>query len=459
MRTFKRVLSLVLALTIATVAMGCSKEAAKTDASTTAATAAAATSGATSAATSAATTAATTATAQPITYKLYTHYSTDDEKIPVDYALAKLKVAMPNVTIEVEPQANDNGEAIKARIAVGDVPDFFNVNVNQIEIAKEAGSILVLDEMLKSTGLDKKYLPSVADKQLFYTDGHCYALPTVGSQADLIFYNKALFTEYNVAIPTNYEELLAAVKTFRAAGLDTFPIFAKESWPIGAYFDMFLQRVHPEGMLGINNGLYKASDPEVADAIKKAAELIKAGCFQKGATTYDYDAARAMFESGKTPMFINGEWEINDATKALGADCDFLDIFPTADTAGKNDYIMPGAAEIGGLAISATIKDPTQAVQVVANLVQFLSEANYVKVGRIDTAFSVEGLKTEMELPAMTLKLLDKKEGYLLPSTVTHALPNNEFSTGFGELLQQLVAGMDADQFIAKVDKLYLDSK
>lgn len=396
--------------------------------------------------------------AEPITYKLYTHYSTDDEKIPVDYALEKLSEVMPNVTIEVEPQANDDGNTIKSRIAVGDVPDFFNVNINQLEIAKEAESIMELDDMLASTGLKDKYLPSVVDKQIYYKDGHCYALPTGSSQVDLLFYNKELFEQNGVKVPENYTEFLDAVKAFRDKGIDPIPTFAKESWPIGAYFDMFLQRVHPEGMLGLNNGLYKASDADVSDAIHKAADLIAAGCFQEGATTYDYDAARSMFETGKTPMFINGEWEISDATEALGDKCDFLDIFPTSDEKGKNDYAMPGAAEIGGLAISATVEEPEQAKQVAAYLVEFLAEGSYVKLGRIDSAFSTDNLTCEKELSPMTEKLLKQKENYSVPSTVTHALPNNEFSTGFGELLQQLVAGMDADEFIQNVDKLYEES-
>ncbi|WP_158602196.1 ABC transporter substrate-binding protein [Cohnella endophytica] len=402
--------------------------------------------------------------AEPITYSLQIHYSTDDEKAPADWAIAELKKLYPNVTFEITPQLNDNGEALKARIATGDLPDFFNIQPQHFDSAIQTGSILDLTSAWEASDSKTKMTQNAIDTQLKYTDGKIWAIPYNGAGIDPLYYNKKVFQDNGVKIPTNYPELLEAVKAFKAKGIVTIPIFAKEAWPIGAFFDMFAMRAHPKGMLALSNGEIKASDPAMADAIGKMAELIKAGIFQKGATSADYDTARAMFHQGKTAMLINGEWDIGEMVKDFGADIgniDFMDVYPTTD-AGKEDMnkdYRPGAAEMGGIAVSAKVKNPELAGQIAIALTEKIAQGNFVKAGRIDSTFSVEGLTSEIEMPEMTKKLLANKPSYKVEGTVEHSLPNKKFATGFGELLQKLVAGESAADFIKEVDKLQAETK
>ncbi|ACT01203.1 ABC transporter substrate-binding protein [Paenibacillus sp. JDR-2] len=397
--------------------------------------------------------------ADPVTYKVLTHYSTDDEKAPADWAAEELKKIYPNVTIKYEPQMNDNGDSLKARIATGDLPDFFNLMPIQFDAAIQSGSILDLTAAWDASTAKADMIQSSLDTQLKYTDGKIWAIPQNGPGIDPLYYNKKVFSDNGVKVPTNYPELLEAVKAFHAAGIVPIPMFAKEAWPIGAFFDMFAMRVNPKGMMALNDGDIKASDPEMADAIGKMAELIKAGIFQKGATSYDYDSARGLFHQGKAAMLINGEWDIGDMVKDFGADIgniDFLDVYPTTDQ-GKEDankYAMPGAAELGGLAVSSKVKDPDQAMQVAITLAKLIAQGGYVKEGRIDSTFKLDGLTSEIAVPDMTKKLLSMSSQYQILGTVEHTLPNKEFSTGFGELLQKLVAGESAADFIKEVDAL-----
>jgi len=402
--------------------------------------------------------------AEPVTYSLQIHYSTDDEKAPLDWALAEMKKLYPNVTFEVTPQLNDNGESLKARIATGDLPDFFSIQPQHFDAAIQTGSILDLSAAWEASDAKSKMAQNAIDTQLKYKDGKIWAIPYNGAGIDPLYYNKKVFEDNGVKIPTNYPEFLEAVKAFKAKGIVTIPIFAKEAWPIGAFFDMFAMRVHPKGMLALSNGEIKASDPAMADAINKMAELIKAGIFQKGATAADYDTARAMFHQGKSAMLINGEWDIGEMVKSFGADIgniDFLDIYPTTD-AGKEDAnkdYRPGAAEMGGIAVSAKVKNPEVAGSIAIALTEKIAQGNFVKMGRIDSTFSVDGLTTEIEMPEMTKKLLANKPNYKVEGTVAHSLPNKRFAAGFGELLQNLVAGQSAEDFIKEVDKLQESSK
>lgn len=397
--------------------------------------------------------------AEPVTYKIRLHYSTDDEKAPADWAVKEIAKLMPNVKFEIEPQLNDNGDSLKARIATGDLPDIFLISPIHFDAAIKSKTIINLTDALNSTGLGKKYIKSVMDTEVYYKDKQCWAFPINAGGVDLLYYNKELFEKNNIKVPTNYPELLAAVKGFVAKGIVPWPIFAKEAWPIGAFFDAFATKINPEGMVALCNGTAKASDYKAA--IVKMEELIKAGVFQKGATATDYDTARTMFEQGKTPMFLNGEWEIAGATEALGDKVDFIDNWPTTDPGHENDnlYAMPGASELGGFAVSAKTKNPEEAVKVAALLAEYVSKGNYVKNSRTDCAVPTDGLTPEKPMAPMTKKLLANKGNYIIKSSVAHSLPNPKFSTGFGELLQKLVAGMSADEFIKACDKLQETTK
>ena len=402
--------------------------------------------------------------AEPVTYTLQIHYSTNDEKGPADWAIAEMKKLYPNVTFEVTPQLNDNGESLKARIATGDLPDFFNLSPQHFDSAIQTGSILDLTSVWEQSDAKSRMSQNAIDTQLKYTDGKIWAIPGAGAGIDPLYYNKKVFADNGVKVPTNYPEFLEAVKTFNSKGIVTIPIFAKEAWPIGAFFDMFAMRAHPKGMLALSNGEIKASDPAMADAIHKMAEIIKAGVFQKGATSTDYDTARAMFHQGKAAMLVNGEWDIGEMVKSFGDDIgniDFMDVYPTTDP-GKEDLnkdYRPGAAEMGGIAVSAKAKNPEFAKQVAIALAEKLAQGNFVKVGRIDSTFSVDGLTSEIEMPEMTKKLLANKPSYKVEGTVEHSLPNKKFATGFGELLQKLVAGESAEDFIKEVDKLQAETR
>lgn len=59
------------------------------------------------------TTTASSATDGKVKLKIYAQYSDEDTKAPYDYAVAALKNEMPNVELELDVQAQDDGQKIK----------------------------------------------------------------------------------------------------------------------------------------------------------------------------------------------------------------------------------------------------------------------------------------------------------------------------------------------------------
>ena len=392
----------------------------------------------------------------PVTYHLMVAYSQDSEKAPVDWAVTQLKQEFPNVTIQIDPQLQDNGVSLKAQIATGDVPDFFSISPDQMPDAIQVKAILDLTDAANQYDVQADMTPLSVANQLVYTDGKIWAIPFAGTQVDLLFYNKKLFADNNIKVPTNFPEFLTAVQSFVKLGITPIALDGKEYWPIGAFFDSFAMRVNPQGMLALNNGTAKASDADYTDCINKMAQLISAGCFQAGAVNTDYDAERALFHGGQAAMMYNGEWELTDGVTAMGDDEAYLDVFPTTDPGNEdaNKYDMPGAAEMGGIAVSANVQDPSLATHVACELAKFLSQGNFVTGNRTDGAWNNDNLTPNTPNNALETQLIAAKVNYQVHGTVEHSLPNQSFSTGFGEELQKFVAGESAADFIKNVDAL-----
>jgi raffinose/stachyose/melibiose transport system substrate-binding protein len=64
-----------------------------------------------------------------ITLRIYAQYSDDDTKIPYDYAVAELAKDYPNVKLELDIQAQDDGQKLQTYAATGNLPDIFQVGL------------------------------------------------------------------------------------------------------------------------------------------------------------------------------------------------------------------------------------------------------------------------------------------------------------------------------------------
>jgi raffinose/stachyose/melibiose transport system substrate-binding protein len=142
--------------------------------------------------------------------------------------------------------------------------------------------------------------------------GITYGSPSVGVTHG-VYYNKSLFSKYQIQEPTNWTEFLAACEILKING-ET--VIAQGSGGTG----WTLNRVIYCG-LGANfyggetarqaliNGTKKLTDANFIDAFNMVNSLKK--YFPTGYETLDYEGARDLFAAGKAAIFIGGSWEIS----------------------------------------------------------------------------------------------------------------------------------------------------
>ena len=154
----------------------------------------------------------------------------------------------------------------------------------------------------------------VAVEQCMVGDIH-YAVPadTIGGMS--MYYNKKLFDEHGVKLPTNMQELREAKEAFAPHGISMFghcggAVYMWPSW----YFMLFgstsggraLERTEE-----ILTGKGKFTDEDSLAAMKLLQELGD-GFFQPGVNAADREAGEQVFIQGQTAMTFAGNWQLNN---------------------------------------------------------------------------------------------------------------------------------------------------
>ena len=388
---------------------------------------------------------------KPLELSIYTQYADDDSMVPYDYAIEQLKIAFPNVTLNKIDQAQDDGATLKTLASTGQLPDIYQASTDIISTFRESNQIMVLNDVADSTGFSSKLIES--NKELAYAeDGNMYAFPFAGQEYVLWYYNKQIFEENNLEVPKTYDELVNVCKVLNEKGITPLAIFGQEGWITSATFDAVATRYNNGGIKALDTGAASIDDKEYVEAAKELEALVKAGLFQKDATTTNYDNANAMFTSGKAAMIINGQWYIEEATKALGDNVDWM-YYPAKDEASyeANKHAFSGGGSTSGFAVNPD-SDNAEAAAIVAEfMAEKYCEAKVLKRHNPLVAINT-GMTSETELPAMMQKLAEEIPSITSTTKFTWGLTNATFNDSIQANTQALISGeYSADDFTKMV--------
>jgi raffinose/stachyose/melibiose transport system substrate-binding protein len=189
-----------------------------------------------------------------------------------------------------------------------------------------------------------------------------------------LFYNKDLFAANNVAVPTTWEELVAACETFKAAGLSCMTAGGADGWPIfvGAYGLLGAMFPDQEGLVeGLWTGTIKWTDPQAMEMWTRM-QIYARDMLEPGTSGIAGDAAPGRFAGGTVAMYPIGVWA---ASAIEDAEPDFewgYIPFPGSSNAADNQYLFGKYDQ--GWAVAANTPNKEAAL---AYLTAFSEPANY----------------------------------------------------------------------------------
>ncbi len=129
-------------------------------------------------------------------------------------------------------------------------------------------------------------------------DGKQWALPFIGYYEGL-FYNQALFDEYDLEYPTTWDSILAAAEVFSKNDIVTL------SASLGMPYYMTENFIMASAGEENHRNYFDESWKMALDCI---AELYQAGGLPKDTFTISEDDVRLLFQEGRAAMMLNGSW-------------------------------------------------------------------------------------------------------------------------------------------------------
>lgn len=247
---------------------------------------------------------------ETITLRVLAGQSTTDAGIEdmIDAALAE---QYPNIKLEWE--CVDWGNDFQPKMQVYMQSGLPDIMIGKAQDVATYGALGLLGDLT-----DKPYMDTVLDAAktgVTLEDGKVYGL-TFNALYQGVYYNKALFEQYGVAVPTTQEELAAAIETFKANNITPFATHMVDTWSIGnvtmqfAVNDVFNK--YPTWGDQFRAGEVSFATSEEYKACYEYNKLIYDNTWSDLTFSLEQTACDAKMVMGEAAMKVSGSWSIQN---------------------------------------------------------------------------------------------------------------------------------------------------
>lgn len=303
----------------------------------------------------------------------------------MERAVARFEALNPNVTVEITPYTFDEMiRTLPLALNGGTGPDVLYVNPlsqGQDRYAR-AGHLVELTEIAQERGwLDNYPADSVAYNnkgtpgQIF---GIPYATNTIG-----VYYNKEIFAELGLEIPSTLEGFEALMQTVKDAGYEPVSVGGRTGWPLE---HVWSQLSHTNADLEVFAELeqlnldFSYTDPRIVESAERFGSWCELGFFNQGALGTSYQEANDLFINREVVMNIGGSWAAVNFEQA-----DFeVGFFATPPMNPELPWNAGGQAPSNNLTITVYANHPDWGIELIdyllgeENMSVFFSEGMLV---------------------------------------------------------------------------------
>jgi raffinose/stachyose/melibiose transport system substrate-binding protein len=210
----------------------------------------------------------------------------------------------PNVTITIEnrPQGADGDNVVKTRLATGTMDDLFFYNAGSLLQALDPEESLVdLTNQPYIANIAPSFLPAVTQ------NGKIFGVPTGTGMGGGILYNKKVFSQLGLSVPTTWAEFEANNDKIQAAGITPVIGSFSDSWTaqlfvLADFYNVQLADPTFATDYTANKAKY-ATTPSALNGFNYLEEGYKKGWWQKDAATTKFEQALKLLADGKGAQY------------------------------------------------------------------------------------------------------------------------------------------------------------
>ena len=377
----------------------------------------------------------TAAFAAPVTVRFFHRWPNEPKLSYLNGLIAEFEAENPDIKIVTDQVLNDAyKEKIRVLVSTDDIPDvFMSWSGSFANNLVKSGRVQTWDDLLAA---DPAFRDSIVESQWlpFQIDGKQYGVPW-SMDGKAFFYNKDVFAQLNLTVPTTLDELYAVCDALREAGYEE-PISAGFSapWAVSHYLGTICQRVvDPETLARDYAGKGDFTDPGYIEALnifKKLGEYMT-----KDPNSVDHEFARNAFIFGEAPMVYLQLGECKYLRDDVDFEYSFFN-FPAVEGGKGDPGQLTGAPE--GMMISNVASPEVQ--EAAVKFVKFVisQHGGYEMTRQTGELSCVKGALDETNLDAKQLEavqlILNSTQPALWQDNVTDAAIADAFMAG-GQLL------------------------
>ena len=277
-----------------------------------------------------------------------------------------------NIIIELDVIPDDQYTVyMKERVLAGEAPDLIDYNIPGIyyELNPETYFVNLSEE---------PWVKNLIVPDNISYNGQIYGYPFQSIQGVFGYiYNKELFDNLHIKVPTTWEELLEVCELIKSECGDTIaPIYlAKDSWVPQIYMTAnFATALGSEGSVNVGNALesnkLKWTDiPEFYQVINRYLDLFKQGYINENYYTATYEDMITAMGTGQAAMVFCGDFFASSVLQTYpSANLDMFDV----RMAGSHDVIAATTQSVGFV-----ISNTSPNIEVAKRVFQLWSTPDY----------------------------------------------------------------------------------
>ena len=323
----------------------------------------------------------------------FLHWRTED-KAAFEELARQYEELNPGLHIEIEiVPSEDYAKTLIMRAQGGEASDVFAVNPDGdfgSEIA--TGALMELNDC-------EEILDNFSEDALGAgtRDGKIYAVVQTTNPL-AIYYNKAIFEEYGLEVPTTVEEFMNVCETLKENGVTPMAQGAGESWMPGFLIEGILANSMEDTSLFATGNLM--DDPGFVEAVQIAKDIFDNGYILEGSSGISEESLLTGFAVGNYAMISTGTWSMS-TIRSIDETIDF-GVFNMPGSKGTTKGVSNTGLMLGINKDSEVMEDAIGFVDFLTSpepLTYFANETGQLTVAN-DISIESEDLKMAQELLA-----------------------------------------------------------
>jgi raffinose/stachyose/melibiose transport system substrate-binding protein len=279
--------------------------------------------------------------------------------------------ANPGVKITINSPA-DAGTVLRSRLTKNDLPDMMFIGGDATYTELVAGGVLMdLSSESFASAVQENYMQMLYDVNP-NKEQTPYAIP-YATNGSGILYNKDIFDQVGVTIPTTWTELQDVIKKISDAGINPIEFTFVDAWTTLPSWNSMAPVIPAADFTDKRKAGEATFVGTHEEVLEKYLVLLKA-CKNDYMGT-SYDDGNKDFANGGAAMMVQGNWAISEFLKTNPSMNVDLFAFPATDDESKNT--VTSGIDVA-MAISATTAAPDAAKAFVAFMTEQANAKQYI---------------------------------------------------------------------------------